>query len=222
MKRFAVLAVAAALMLAGCETPYGYMGERPAPKATRTGKARVARSAAPAPQGHPHDNATVRPPAVSGPVAEITEALAGDYMDGQETELRQRLRLRGIRVMRMGDEIVLNLRDDVFFVSNSETLSLPAADIVAALADVLRRFDKTMIAVNGYTDTAGSDVSNLKKSAARAQALANLLIDDGVNPARVHPQGFGETGLKIPTGDSVKEPRNRRIEIRITPHTARG
>ena len=222
MKKFAVLVVASALMLAGCETPYGHMGERPAPKATRAGKARITRSAVPAPQLHPHDSAVARNPPVSGPVGEITEALAGDYMDNQEAELRQRLRLRGIRVMRMGDEIVLNLRADVLFVPNSANLSLPAADIVAAVADVLRRFDKTMIAVNGYTDTAGSDVANMKKSEARAQALANLLIDDGVNPARVHPHGFGETDLKIPTGDSVKERRNRRIEIRITPHTARG
>ena len=44
------------------------------------------------------------------------------------------------------------------------------------------------------------------------------LIDEAVAAgARLSAEGFGENGLRIRTGDSVAEPRNRRIEIRISP-----
>jgi flagellar motor protein MotB len=36
-----------------------------------------------------------------------------------------------------------------------------------------------------------------------------------VPAGRISSQGFGETHLRVMTGDSRKEPRNRRIEILI-------
>ena len=50
--------------------------------------------------------------------------------------------------------------------------------------------------------------------------MADELVNDGINPARISPRGYGETHLRIPTGDNVSEPRNRRVEIRILPHVA--
>ena len=49
----------------------------------------------------------------------------------------------------------------------------------------------------------------------RAQAVANYLISQGVSSSRVRWMGFGETRLKVSTGDNVNEPLNRRVEIKL-------
>ena len=57
----------------------------------------------------------------------------------------------------------------------------------------------------------------MSASQKRAKAVADVLIADGVSGNRVSSEGFGEARLKVKTGDHVKEPRNRRVEIRISP-----
>ena len=208
MKHVAILA-AALLLLAGCETPRPDMREP---------------SAAPpmAPQARTdHEHGTARP-VTRGPVRMLARREVDGYMDRQEDDLRRRLRGSGVRVARIGDDIVVEMRNDVLFARNSSDLSPPALRTVDVVAGMLRRYDRTLIEVNGYTDTTGTPEYNRRLSQRRAEAVANVLVDDGVNPARISPRGFGETHLLIPTGDNVDEPRNRRVQIRIVPHTARG
>lgn len=202
MKR---LALAMALLLAGCGTAKPTIGEAP--------KLRLSQIAAP--------SVSMRPPVkiASSGTGRLAAAQAENYMDAQETELRQRLRASGVSVRRQGDDIVLSIGNDILFDTGSANLSAHADQIVAAMADVLMRYNKTFVAVGGYSDTTGAPEFNLKLSQARAGAVAGMLMDRGVDRARVTPQGYGETHLKIPTGDQVNEPRNRRVEIRIVPHT---
>lgn len=210
MKRLAVFA-AAALLLAGCgaRSPY-------------TGALGPDGSAIPAESGNAPAHARPRAPRAAGPVGVIATNQASRYMDNQESELRERLRTSGVRVARQGDDIVLEMQSDILFSAGSLKLSPPAIRTVDAVAQVLSDYDKTLIEVNGYTDTTGSDRYNMKLSQHRAEMVADVLVDDGINPARISPRGFGETHLRVPTGDNVNEPRNRRVEIRIVPHRGRG
>ena len=217
MRKIALLVVATGLTLtgltlAGCQSLNPYAGEGRAHVRPKTG-AMAGTVASPGASAKP---AVRRVPA--GPVGVVADNMVGPYMDNQEMDLRRHL--RGVRVARIGDDIVLNLRSDILFRPGSEGISSEAATTIAAVAQMLRRYDRTLIEVNGYTDTSGSADYNLKLSQARAEAVANVLVDDGINPARISPRGYGETHLKIPTGDNVNEPRNRRVEIRILPHVA--
>ena len=212
MTRFAIFA-AAALILAACQTERPYRGEYQ-PPVPRGGKETSSPGISAPPRGR------VAP--ASGPIAVLAGGQAGRYMDEQEAELRQRLRGSGVRVARVGDVIMLVMRNDILFAGNGADLSRPALRTVDAVGGVLRHYDRTLIEVNGYTDTTGKDTYNLKLSQRRAEAVADVLVDDGINPARISPRGFGETHLRIPTGDNVNEPRNRRVEIRIVPHTAQS
>jgi len=40
-----------------------------------------------------------------------------------------------------------------------------------------------------------------------------------VTAARITTRGFGESFPRVPTGDGVNEPRNRRVEITLAPDT---
>jgi outer membrane protein OmpA-like peptidoglycan-associated protein len=145
----------------------------------------------------------------------LKSATVSAYADNQERDLRQNLRAFGINIARRGDAMVLNANNAVLFDGNA--LSNGGNNMLARLAVVLRRYDHTAINVAGYTDTVGAPDQNLAVSQKRARLVADTLGKFGVAAARLTAQGYGETNLKFRTGDDVKDPRNRRIEIRVTP-----
>lgn len=69
------------------------------------------------------------------------------------------------------------------------------------------------IRVVGHTDTAGSDVLNLKLGLARARMVSQKLIHLGIPSDRLDVASHSEKDLRIPTPDATVEPRNRRVEI---------
>lgn len=219
MKKIFVLA-AAALLLAGCETQNAYTGDSQYSNTTKGAVIGGAGGAAIGALTHTRGHQAGKNALIGGAIGALAGGLVGNYMDKQEAELRQRLRASGVSVSRVGDDIVLNMRNDILFDVNSADVSSRADNTLGAVADVLRHYDKTLINVNGYTDTTGSEQHNLDLSQRRAEHVADILVNNGINPQRISPRGFGETDLKVRTGNNVNEPRNRRVEIRIVPHTA--
>lgn len=151
-----------------------------------------------------------------GSAGPLKSAMVENYMDAEERDLRAHLRAPGVAVLRIGDEIVLSFRDAVLFAGDS--LSEEGRGALERVAEFMRHYDHTAVAVGGYTDTSGTPEENLAQSQKRAKLVADTLIKDGVAAPRVGATGYGATHLKIATGPDVKEPRNRRIEIRIVPH----
>ena len=145
----------------------------------------------------------------------LTQAGIGKYMDAQETELRALLRGRGIMVVRRGNDLLVTFPNDKLF--DGVTLSSTGQRFLEIIAPVLRKYDRTLVQVNGYTDTSGTAEQNLDVSQKRASAVADALASLGVSDSRMEAHGLGATNLKVMTGDHVSEPRNRRIEIHIVP-----
>jgi outer membrane protein OmpA-like peptidoglycan-associated protein len=143
----------------------------------------------------------------------LKTAMVGSYMDAQERDFRVHLRGEGVRVARIGDDLVLQLQDNTLFEGND--LSGGGRDVLERTAELLRHYDHSAVAVGGYTDTSGSPDQNVAVSQKRARMVADALVSDGVAGPRVGAQGYGATHLKIVTGPNVSEPRNRRIEIRV-------
>jgi outer membrane protein OmpA-like peptidoglycan-associated protein len=103
----------------------------------------------------------------------------------------------------------------VFFDWDKATLTDRARQIVAEAASTSTKVQYTRIEVNGYTDASGTPTYNQGLSVRRARAVAAELVKDGVPPAAIGIQGFGETHMLVPTGPGVREPQNRRVEIII-------
>ena len=140
-----------------------------------------------------------------------------DFGSEEETALLRELRSNGLDAAHDGISIVLILGDDILFGSGSSQLNPKAHDLLKAMAAVLKRYGSTHIDVEGYTDTAGSAAFNLRLSQLRAKAVADVLLGEGVAPARIATKGFGESFPRVPTRDGVSEPRNRRVEITLDP-----
>ncbi|MFM7346682.1 MAG: OmpA family protein, partial [Tagaea sp.] len=61
----------------------------------------------------------------------------------------------------------------------------------------------------------GPQIHNLQLSFRRAQSVAESLLASGVARERVYIRAVGESELRVRTGDGVREPQNRRVEIRL-------
>ncbi|QYU71056.1 OmpA family protein [Leptolyngbya sp. 15MV] len=138
-------------------------------------------------------------------------------MDQQIRELREQTAGTGVDVTEADGAIMVNLPDGVTFATGSSTVSPGFQRLLDNVAASLVQYPNSLVDVYGHTDTVGSAQSNQALSERRAQAVANYLTSRGVNSARVRWMGFGETSLKVPTGDNVNEPLNRRVEIKIIP-----
>ena len=213
--------IAAVLVLtfgvAGCQTPNPYTEE---PETSNTARGAVIGAAGGAVAGAiSNPDQAGRNAVIGAGIGALAGGLVGNYMDRQEAALRQRLRASGVSVTRQGDNILLNMENDILFGTNSTYLQTRAREIVSAVALVLKEYGQTYVGVNGYADTTGARAYNQQLSQARAEAVANELIHEGVEPARVSPRGYGETNLRVQTPDNVDEPRNRRVEIVLEPVT---
>lgn len=203
--------ILAALVLAGCATA-PHRTYPPPPPATQP----PLPPPPPATTGNGQPYRPTRPvPSYAGTAGPLKQGDVGRYMDGMEKDLRRYL--HGIAVARPGDTLALNLSSDALFEKGG-ALSEDGRDILKSLSAALRHYDRTLVQVNGYTDTRGTPDQNLKTSQQRAEAVAAQLRADGVDGRRLTSTGYGRTHLKIVTGEGKSEPRNRRVEIRILPH----
>lgn len=73
------------------------------------------------------------------------------------------------------------------------------------------------IVVIGNTDLAGTGRYNLALSRRRADTVRRYMIGRGIDPREISVRALGETNPAIQTANGVREPRNRRVEIVITP-----
>lgn len=210
MKRLAV--VSTCLLLAACGGGPRYHNYGPPPPSAPETPALKPY----APPGPPAPYKPPPPPKVTS-AGPLNAAGVGSYMDRQEADLRHTMRGTGVLVARPGDDIVLHVRSDEIFKPNSIDLNDTGLRILAELAPVLRRYDHTAISIDAYTDTSGAPDKNMEVSRKRAYTVGGALVKDAVPLSRLQAHGHGEDDLKVKTGDSVNEPRNRRIEIRIVP-----
>lgn len=105
----------------------------------------------------------------------------------------------------------------VFFDLNSTQPSPEAKQIVTTLREQVRG-KKAMFMVTGHADRSGSDAYNMEISRERALAVREALLNMDLTLDDILVDWHGERNLLVPTGDGIKEPQNRRAEIRVIPY----
>ena len=141
----------------------------------------------------------------------------GNYMDNQEADLRAQLQGTGISVTRVGDRIILNMPSNITFATDQDQVMPQFYPTLNSVAIVLRKFDKTLIDVNGHTDSTGSVAYNQGLSERRANSVAGYLNSQGVDPRRVSALGFGPSQPIASNATAEGRAQNRRVEIQIAP-----
>lgn len=103
----------------------------------------------------------------------------------------------------------------LYFLNDSIDMT-PEAEIAfkKVFVEIARR-PAPEIVVTGHTDTMGTPELNDELSYARAQAIADLFVARGIPRDSITVAGRGERELLVPTGDQVREAKNRRVEITV-------
>jgi iron complex outermembrane receptor protein len=101
----------------------------------------------------------------------------------------------------------------VFFNFDKSDLTPQAVEIVDTAAKNAQAGKVTRLTVTGHTDTVGSDAYNMRLSRRRAESVAAQLEKDGIPSSEIEIVAKGKRDLLVPTGDGVREPQNRRVQI---------
>ena len=103
----------------------------------------------------------------------------------------------------------------VFFDFDKSAITPAAQDILNTVVSDARRTNASRLNVVGHTDTSGSPAYNQALSERRASAVREALVQRGVPAGQIATRGVGESQPLIATGDGVREPSNRRAEVRF-------
>jgi outer membrane protein OmpA-like peptidoglycan-associated protein len=141
-------------------------------------------------------------------------AAAWYYMDVQEAKLRDKMQGTGVSVTRNGDNIVLNMPNNVTFDSNSANLKPAGANTLTGVAMVLKEYEKTAVNVVSYTDSTGSKDLNMRLSQQRADSVASASSGRGGQPHSHHRHGPANP---IASNSTAEGAQNRRVEITLSP-----
>lgn len=141
----------------------------------------------------------------------------GYYMDKQEAQLRRKLEGSGVRVVRNGDQIELIMPGNITFDLNQSSIKPSFTDTLESVSLVLREFDKTIIQIEGHTDSSGSQSYNQLLSEQRAGSVRDFLLNQNIAPKRTRAVGYGER-YPIASNDSAAgREQNRRVELTLVP-----
>jgi outer membrane protein OmpA-like peptidoglycan-associated protein len=108
--------------------------------------------------------------------------------------------------------MVLTLGDVLFDTGRAE-LNPGATRPLDQLAQFLKENAQRTVAIEGYTDSVGTDTLNQVLSERRAIAVKNGLTDRGVASNRVSARGMGEASPVASNDTAAGRQRNRRVEV---------
>ena len=110
--------------------------------------------------------------------------------------------------------LVLTL-GDVLFTTGKAELNSGATTSLDKLAAFLEQYPDRSAAIEGHTDSAGSDDYNLDLSRRRAESVRSYLMGQGVGATRLAATGMGETQPLGGNDSADGRQQNRRVEVII-------
>ena len=101
----------------------------------------------------------------------------------------------------------------MLFDTGSADLKISASRTVLKLVQFLQLNPRRVVRIEGYTDSSGVREENLALSRDRAQAVADVLSDLGIDAKRMEVVGYGEAFPVAENASSHGRAQNRRVEI---------
>jgi len=211
------VALALAALATACQTIDPYTGEKKTSDATY-GALIGAGAGAAIGMISGHDAKERRQRALIGAgVGGLSGGAVGAYMDKQEAELREQMRASGVSVTRKGDDVILNMPGNVTFRTASADLNPQFFKVLDGVAQVAKKYDKTIIEIAGHTDNVGGEDYNRQLSQRRASSVAQYLESRGVAEARIMTAAGGEDHPIASNSSEQGRAANRRVEVTLAP-----
>ncbi|MGD0310327.1 MAG: OmpA family protein, partial [Acidobacteriota bacterium] len=112
--------------------------------------------------------------------------------------------------------LIINM-SDVLFDTAKYTLRPLARERLAKVAGIILGHPGLTLAVEGHTDSVGSDAYNQTLSEQRAGSVRDYLIKQGMSATDLVPaKGFGKTNPIASNGTAAGRQLNRRVELIVS------
>jgi outer membrane protein OmpA-like peptidoglycan-associated protein len=122
---------------------------------------------------------------------------------------------KGCPVEKVVVQITADFRNILFDYGKATIRHESDAILTNAAGTMTNQIGNSNFYIDGYTDDKGSAAYNKKLSKARAQAVANALIANGINRSRIVVRGFGEDNPICDNKTEQGRQCNRRVEVVI-------
>jgi outer membrane protein OmpA-like peptidoglycan-associated protein len=133
----------------------------------------------------------------------------------EKQELRARLlqQLNSILATRDSARGLVANMSDVLFRSGSFELLPGARERLAKISGIVLAYPSLHVAVEGHTDSIGSDDYNQQLSEHRAQSVRDYLVQQGISNGAIEARGFGKTEPIASNDTAEGRQQNRRVEL---------
>jgi outer membrane protein OmpA-like peptidoglycan-associated protein len=111
--------------------------------------------------------------------------------------------------------LVVNMAD-VLFETGKYALSQDAQLKLAKLSGIIQAHPGLNLAIEGHTDTTGSEDFNMKLSQQRADTVREFLISQGMSPDTITARGMGQDNPLADNSTAAGRKLNRRVEIIVS------
>ena len=111
---------------------------------------------------------------------------------------------------------ILTLRNELLF-DGGTTLKESAGRALDNLAAFMRKYPDRVIAIEGFTDSAGARDAAERLSERRAQAVKFALVERGIEAHRIDARGYGASFPVSSNDTETGRQLNSRVEIVISP-----
>ena len=111
--------------------------------------------------------------------------------------------------------LIVNL-SDVLFDSGKSTLRAGTREKLAKLSGIVLAYPGLRLAIEGNTDSVGSDAMNQQLSEQRANSVRDYLANENIPAASMTSQGFGKTQPVASNDTAEGRQQNRRVDLVVS------
>jgi outer membrane protein OmpA-like peptidoglycan-associated protein len=138
--------------------------------------------------------------------------------ENEKQELRARLLQQLNSVLSTRDTargLIANM-SDVLFKSGSFELLPGARERLAKVSGIVLAYQGLRLAVEGHTDSIGTDEYNRRLSEQRAYAVRDYLVQQGIEAEAISAAGFGKSEPVASNDTPEGRQQNRRVELVVS------
>jgi len=136
----------------------------------------------------------------------------------EKQEMRARLlqQLNSVLATRDTARGLIANMSDVLFKSGSFELLPGARERLAKMSGIVLAYQGLHLAVEGHTDSIGTDEYNRRLSEQRAQAVSDYLVAQGISSDVITASGFGKSEPVASNDTPEGRQQNRRVELVVS------
>ena len=136
----------------------------------------------------------------------------------EKQDLRARLlqQLNSILATRDSARGLVANMSDVLFRSGSFELLPGARERLAKVSGIVLAYPSLHVAVEGHTDSVGSDQYNQDLSEHRAQSVRDYFVQQGIPASAIEARGFGKSEPLASNDTAEGRQQNRRVELVVS------